>query len=90
MGTEVVETPSAVLETAALPLGYVPDGLWREGEDSNFRDPYIIRFRGGRLKPDSATFPYGADRGDRTPDLRFTKPPHRPCAMSAEVAEDGL
>ena len=38
MGTEVVETPSAALEAAALPLGYVPDGLWREGEDSNLRD----------------------------------------------------
>lgn len=58
VGTEVVETPLAVLETAALPLGYVPDGFWREGEDSNLRDPYIIRFQGGRLGPDSATFPF--------------------------------
>ena len=76
VGTEVVETPSAVLETAALPLGYVPDGFWREGEDSNLRDCTSPAFKADAVDRTGPPSRFGADRGDRTPDLRFTKPPH--------------
>ena len=67
VGTEVVETPSAVLETAALPLGYVPDGFWREGEDSNLRDCTSPAFKADAVDRTGPPSRFGADRGDRNP-----------------------